>query len=224
MMFRRDFRSLTPCAALLICGIVLAMVASLASAKKYPEPSPYPLVRTFWYLKFKHAIPMRIAVALPGRAPAPYWYLPYTVTNDSGNEVEFVPQFEMVTQDGKVHRSDKGIPLAVFQAIKKREGNKLLLSAAQIAGPLHQGEDQAKDGVAIWEEPMPRMGEFSIYVGGLSNEFVNMTDDDGKPLKDADGQQIILRKTLQLNFVIWGDEVKPDLDEVHGKPERWVMR
>ena len=224
MMSLHLFRLTRGIAAILAVGVLLALLPPRAVARKYPEPNLYPLDK-FWYLKFKHGKPRRIAVAVPGQlAPSAYWYLTYTVTNDSGKEVNFMPEFEMVTRDGKIHRSDKNIPLAVFQAVRKREGNDLLLSANQIAGPLHQGEDQAKDGVAIWEEPMARMGNFSIYAGGLSDEYVNMTDDNGKPMKDADGQPIILRKTLQLNFVIWGDEAKPDLDEVHGKPERWLMR
>ena len=78
----------------------------------------------------------------------------------------------MVSEDGKIHRSDMGIPLPAFDAIKKAEGNDLLITPAQADGPLHQGEDQAKDSVAIWEEPSARMGSFSsrtllASLGGL---------------------------------------------------------
>src|SRR6185437_10884752 len=146
-----------------------------------------------------------------------YWYLTYTVTNNTGKEIEFFPDFEMVTQDGKIHRSDHLIPLAVFEAIKRDSNKDLLVSAANIAGALHQGEDQAKDGVAIWEEPMPRMGAFNIYVGGLNSEFTYAVDDKGVPLKDAEGKTITLRKALELNYVIWGDEVKPGMDDVQVK-------
>ena len=209
-------------AAFLAAGACAALPPSVAHARKYPEPSIYPIA---WQLDFKHSIPKRIVVDVPGqKTPTAYWYVTYTVTNNSKAEQDFLPDFQMVTQDGKIHPADKGIPLPVFDAIRKREANDLLLSAARIAGPLHQGEDQAKDGVAIWEEPLARMGDFTIYVGGLSGEYTRVKDTDGKTLNDADGKPVLLRKTLELNYVIWGDEIKPGLDEVHDKPERWVMR
>ena len=194
-------------------------------AKTYPVPSVYPLPSA-WYLNFKHGIPKRIVVSVPGeKVPAAYWYLTYTVTNNTGKEEEFFPMFEMVTKDGKVHPSDHAIPLAVFKAIKKNEGNDLLLSANDIAGPIHQGEDQAKDGVAIWEEPMARMGDFSIYAGGLNSEAVVASDDAGMPMKDDKGRvPMKLWKTLELDYVIYGDEIKPGTDLVHAKPDKWIMR
>ena len=49
-------------------------------------------------------------------------------------------------------------------------------------------------------------------------------DNDGKEIMGADGKPITLRKTLELTHMIWGDEYKPGQDEVHDKPERWIMR
>lgn len=223
----------TALAAILSVVAAVAVVlipASPAPAADRPEPSPFPLPDA-WYLDFKHGAPKRIVVDVPGqKAPTAYWYLTYTVTNNTGKDQEFLPEFEMVTQDGKVHRSDHPILLPVFDAIKKAENNPLLLPLTQMIGTLRQGEDQAKDGVAIWEEPMPRMGAFSIYVGGLNSEFVNPTDDKGEPIRgqptqgNPQGEPITLRKTLELNYVIWGDEIKPGMDEVQKKPERWLMR
>ena len=86
------------------------------------------------------------------------------------------------------------------------------------------GEDQTKDGVAIWKEPTPRMGRFSIYIQGLSGEAVTLKDDQGNEVKTPDGKPVILRKTLQLNYFIRGDEVYPGEDDVNDLPEQWVMR
>lgn len=217
-------RSTRVIVALLAACLLFAMGGSVARAGKHPEPSLYPLPNA-WYLSFKYGTPKRIVVDAPGlNVPTAFWYLTYTVTNNTGHEIDFLPVFEMLNEDGKVRRSDDNIPIGVFNAIKKTEGDDLLVRAAQIAGPLHQGEDQAKDGVAIWEEPTPRMGHFTIFVGGLSDEFVLATDNDGKPINGADGKQIVLRKTLQLDYVIYGDEVKPELDEVHFLGEKWIMR
>jgi hypothetical protein len=223
MMFRHLLRSRVALASLLT-GTILTAPLTTTWAGKHPEPSVYPLP-TAWYLDFKHGKPKRIVVAVPGqKVPAAYWYLQYTVTNNTGKEVEFLPDFDLVTQDGKIFRGDNNIPLPVFDAVKKDSGNDLLVSAAQITAPLHQGEDQAKDGVAIWEEPLQRMGAFTIYVGGLNSEFTPAVDDKGAPIKDAEGRPITLRKALELNFVVWGDEIRPEKDDVQVKPERWVMR
>jgi hypothetical protein len=140
----------------------------------------------------------------------------YTVTNNTDHEQLFLPEFDLVTEDGKVVRNDTNIPAAVFQAIKKREGMRFLQPAAQIGGELRIGDDQAKDGVAIWPEPSPRMGKFQIFVSGLSGETATV--------KGPDGKDIILRKTLELNYLIRGDDVYPGEDDVNEEPQRWVMR
>jgi hypothetical protein len=146
------------------------------------------------------------------------------VTNNTDQERTFLPLFEMLTKDGQVIRSDKDIPRNVFDTIKEREKKQFLEPWTKIGGELLLGEDQAKDGVAIWEEPMPRMGKFSIFVGGLSGEHVQMKDDAGNVMKDKDGNPLILRKTLQLQYHIKGDEVYPGEDDVDPLPEEWVMR
>ena len=187
-----------------------------------PKPSLYP---KSWELKFEHSIPKRVVVQLPQTSVAQaYWYMTYTVTNLSDKEQMWLPSFEMMLKDGRVVRSDLGIPAKVFETIKTREKNRLLEAYPEIQGELRIGEDQAKDGVAIWPEPMTEMGQFSIFVGGLSGEAIIPKDSKGEPLKGADGKPAILRKTLQLNFLIRGDEVYPGTDIVNEKAREWVMR
>lgn len=221
--------------AMLLCVSCTTSLLSprAARAADYPEPSPYPIS---WEFKFEHDKPKRVVVTLPGKGPRAFWYMTYTVTNNTTQEREFLPTFEMLTRDGKVLRSDKGVPLRVFEEIKRQENNRFLEPHYKVAGPLRVGEDQAKDGVAIWPEPMSEMGSFSIFVGGLSGESVTLKRDNGRLVKIdprktslelkgvAPEDVVTLYKTLQLNFVIYGDEVYPGLDEVNVKPEQWVMR
>src|SRR6266550_8391754 len=128
--------------------VIIALTFCIVSRADYPKPSPYPIS---WELKFDHSIPKRIVVRVPGQlTPQAYWYLSYTVTNETDQERLFLPVFEMMTEDGKIPRSDNNIPPQVFQAIKAQEGNRLLLPALQVAGQLRLGPDQAKDGVAVW--------------------------------------------------------------------------
>jgi len=200
-----------------ILGLVVTMVLGTAATPargEYPKPSIYPIA---WELKFEHSTPKRIAVTVPGSAvPKAYWYMTYTVTNDTDQERAFLPVFEMLTDEGKVVRSDKNVPLNVFEAIKVREGNKYLLNFPRVEGDLRLGADQAKDGVAIWEEPTPRMGSFTIFVEGLSGETATV-----KGPKDKD---LILRKTLELDYQIRADEVYPLRNETAVNGESWVMR
>jgi hypothetical protein len=211
-----------------ILGAVLAMSPiafpprAFAGATTYPSPSSYPIS---WELQFDHSLPKRIVVETPGSMnPTAYWYMTYTVTNKTDKEQVWLPFFEMLTRTGEVIRSDNNIPQKVFDDIKQREQSKFLEPFTKIGGEIRLGEDEARDGVAIWKEPDPRMGNFTIFVRGLSGEAVQMKDDSGQPMKDADGNPIILRKTLQLNYLIRGDDVYPGQDEVNVKSEDVVMR
>jgi hypothetical protein len=156
-------------------------------------------------------------VEVPGRGPQAYWYLTYTVTNRTDREQLFMPVFELLTHDGNVYRSDRGVPAVVFDRIKQREKKPLLEPFHQIAGTLLVGEDQARDGVAIWPEPAGKMGRFSIFVEGLSGETATVKLGD---------QDVILRKQLQLNYHIRGDEVYRGEDPVAAAEtaQTWVMR
>lgn len=206
--------------------IFLALTACIALPiapgwADHPKPSVYPIS---WELRFEHSKAKRIVVDVPGTGKQAFWYMTYEVTNPGDTEQSFLPQFEMLTRDGRVIRSDKNISPAVIDAIRDRERKKNLLGAIDIAGPLRAGEDQAKEGVAIWPEPDPRMGTFSIFVSGLSGEIAQLKDDNGQPVKDKDGQPIILRKTLEATYQVPGDEVYPGEDAIIEKSTGWVMR
>jgi hypothetical protein len=189
---------------------------------EFPKPSPYP---KSWELKFEHGKPTRVVVQAPGtNAPRAYWYMTYSVTNDTDREQLFLPAFEMLTQDGRVIRNDINIPRRVFDEIKKREGTRYLETAAQIGGELRVGQDQSRDGVAIWPEPMAEMGHFSIFVSGLSGETATVPGPAQPGAAGPTTKPVILRKTLQLNYFIRGDDVHPGEDEVNENPEEWVMR
>jgi len=211
--------------------VVGCVVAAPPDAKPYPTPNVYPLS---WQLKFSHSKPQRIVVDVPGqKLPQAYWYITYTVTNKTDREQMWLPTFEFLTEEGKVIQSDaKTIPSKVFDAIKQREHNELLEPSTKVAGTIRVGEAEAKDSVAIWEEPEPELGHFSIFVSGLSGEVRQFKKVDGNlvelktgaDFKEAGDKVVILRKTLQLNFFINGDDVYPGQDVVNEKAEEWVMR
>lgn len=206
----------------------LALLASLTflgtaarDAGAYPKPQKVP---TEWELKFRFDEPRRVVVEVPGESvPRAYWYMTYTVTNPTDQQRQFLPTFELVTRTGKVIRSDQNLPNAVWEKVKKDSGVKLLEHPIKIAGPLLSGEDQAKDGVAIWPEPEPELGSFTIFVAGLSGESVQLTDDAGNVI-EKDGKPIVLFKTLQIDYTVSGDELRPGIDPINRTRSNWVMR
>src|SRR5436190_391988 len=119
----------------------LTVLAPPARAEKAPEPSPYPVAPE---LDFKLVSgPKRIVVSIAGEPHGrAFYYITYTVTNKGDKPYNFTPQFEMLTEEGKVIPSDRAIPPGVFESIKAREGNKLLETSRKIEGPIQVGEDQ----------------------------------------------------------------------------------
>jgi hypothetical protein len=201
--------------SLVVAVALVAPIALVPQAKAdLPVPSNYPVT---WQLKFEYGTPTRITVNVPGKStPQAYWYLPFSVTNTTKLERMYFPVFELVTDTGQIIRSDKGIPEAVTNEIRKQQGNRFLQPLMQTAGELRLGEDETKYSAAVWAEPELRMGSFSVLVGGLSGETAKV--------KSAKGEDALLRKTLQLNYHIRGDEVYPGEDEVNANPSLWIMR
>jgi hypothetical protein len=68
------------------------------------------------------------------------------------------------------------------------------------------------------------MGSFTIFIGGLSGEAVALTDAQGQVMRDEQGLPHFLRKTLQLDFQVRGDENFPERHPVVDRGRRWVMR
>lgn len=217
------YRRIHPRLAASTFALAALLLSSAApTTQAYPEPSKSPIS---WELKFDYQPPMRIVVEIPGSpVPKAYWYMTYTVTNGGDQDQNFLPTFEWVSHTGKVTRSDQAVPDAVFQKIKAKTGNTLLENAVKIEGTIHVGDDQAKDGVAIWPETDARVGEFTIFVTGLSGESTPMTDSSDKPMADKDGKPVLLFKSTQIDYKLAGDEVYPGNDLLTKIGQRWVMR
>lgn len=186
----------------------LALISATSGLIAFPQPSPYP---TTWELKSETSTPKRVVIG--GKA---YWYVTYKVTNNTGQERIFLPVFEVLTPDGKVARTDRLIPLQVFEAIKTREGIKFLEQANQIAGEVRLGEDESRDGVTIWPEASPEDREFTLFFTGFSGETAKVAGPDGK--------EMTLFKTLTINYDIAGDAKFRDLNEVREVSRSFVMR
>lgn len=238
-------------------AFILAALLSAGLAQAFPKPGPTPHT---WQFTFQHSVPKRIVVIPRGSdRPQAYWYMTYTIGNPDRAEHTFVPTFQLLTEDGLLIRSDgkryetvngevrevkrkitlngkteevsEMVPQLVLDTIRRVEKNPAIQSTNQITGPIRPGADEAKDGVAIWPEPNPRMGQFSIFVTGLSGDLVSMkkvgTDyvemkKDEIPQKTDD--VILLRRTLELQYKLLGDDKYPGRDALEKISEEWVYR
>jgi len=207
-----------------VAVLILALLPT--SSQAYPKPSPYPIS---WDLRFEYQTPKRIVVrTAPGREPEAFWYMTFTVANLSREEHNILPRFEMLANDGQVYRSDDHIPLTVLETIRVKEHNARIEGLNDIAGVLRVGEDQARDGVAIWREPNPKMGRFSIFATGFSGESVILKDDKGNPVErtnpEGKKEPLVLWKTLELDYLMPGDEKNPGNDVIELVEQQWIMR
>ena len=71
-------------ASLMCLALGLTALPSLCRAGDFPEPSPYPIS---WELKFEYSKPKRIVVQLPGPGPKAFWYITYSVMNDTSSSL-----------------------------------------------------------------------------------------------------------------------------------------
>ena len=225
------------------CGRVqalalLCLVGATASAA--PKPSPAP---KSWNLTFYYEDPQRITVTLPGeQAPRTYWYLLYTVVNETGRDLDFYPDFHLMTATGRLIPSELGVNPAVFEQIKKRyaRSRPFLQSRTQIIGRLRQTADHAEEGVAIWPDTVATTGKFTIYISGLSGESAEVPNpafDPGRPQvvqeKLADGTTIpravnprafTLHRTLAIHYDLPGDARTRSAARPVRTGQEWVMR
>jgi hypothetical protein len=204
---------------------VVCLLGSLALAGPEPDPaSPH------WQLDFRFHDPQRIAVQMPGEAePTTFWYLLFTVTNDTGEDVQFYPSFRLVTDTLESVEGGAEVIPAVYDAIAARhkKDDPFFAPPAKTTGPLLQGADNARTSAAVFRPFDPKANAMTVFVSGLSGEVARVTNpsfDSSAPESEANERFFILRKTLAISYDLPGDEET----RAHAKPMRrdreWVMR
>lgn len=212
-------------AAWIACGGVALMCTGLAATRGAlptatpppalaPEPDPVP---RRWQLEIDPG-PLRLAtVDVPTIGPRSYYYLTYTVTNNSGEDLLFAPAFELAT-DQEVLRSGRSVPLEVTRELQSRVQNPLVQDQISIIGQLLQGKESAKDGIVIWPADNLSPGELAVYAAGFSGETAKVQGPDTK-------QTVILRKTLMLRYRVPGELTGRAGQALElAEPARWIMR
>src|SRR5262249_6901423 len=151
------------------------------------------------------------------------WYLWYQVINNTKEPRTFIPDFELVTLDKPGVYKDQVLP-KVQEAIQKLEDptgyldikNSVTIASKPISPSKPDAFPRAVTGVAIWDDVNPDATQFSIFISGLSNGW-----SEAKNLRN--GERVVLRKTLQLNFRRLGDRYYQDSSQIRFQaPVQWL--
>jgi hypothetical protein len=163
-----------------------------------------------WELTFASKAPRSIEVTEENKLVL-YRYVIYQVTNNTAQDVDFYPTFQLETEDGAVTNS-----LIYAEAYKQLEGRfgKGLLDSSHVAGVIKPGE--TRKGVAIFKGADPASDVLTVYVAGLSGDI--------KSQKNSEGKLTVLYRTYKLVYQRPGDEYDLSRDAVTLKSSEWVWR
>jgi hypothetical protein len=195
-----------------------------------------------WTLETRFGQPLQLVLPYGVTGVTRFWYMILTVTNRTGQDIDFRPRCELMTDTFQIVPAGVDIPSVVFEKIKERHKSRypflerlgqaqtrLVRSPdkARVEGAenlLLQGEDYAKDIAVIWPDFDPRAAQFKVFISGLSNELAVINHptiidpNTGKPAK------VFLLKTLQLDYGLRGDPAMRSAVEPVYKGKSWVMR
>jgi len=163
-----------------------------------------------WELDFE-SNPPRVYEIKEGDALGQYTYIIYRVTNNTDEEIDFFPTFEIETEAGVLHRS--GLYPKAYERIVKGETEKIL-SFPKIARTLKPG--QTRRGVAVFKGVDPAADELTVYVTGLSGDM--------KLRRDKEGRIKAEYKTYKLIYSRPGDAYAAALDPVKLESSEWIWR
>jgi hypothetical protein len=202
----------------LLVGLVLAIRTDALRA--YPEPS---IVSKSWQLDFTYSDPRPIAVKNADGQTQWYWVMPYEVTNNTGEERVFAPDFLVTTEAGDLINAGRDIGGEAFAAIKEKLNDRHLEDPVRIVGKILQGEDYTKHGIAVWPVMDHDAVKMTLFISGLSGETATIPhptekNDKGQP------KPVVLVKTLQLNYELPGTPKRPQDQTVVAAGKTWIMR
>ena len=217
-------------AGVVAVALVLSAIG-IGTTGAYPTPK---ILSPSWELEIQLQPPVAIEVVPPGQTQAKvFWYIVYKVTNSTGEDQLFVPDFLLYTATGQALRAGDNVPETVFKAIQHRHNEPLLQNKVAMTGKLLQGSNNARLGVAIWPDFDPEAGAFSIFVGGLSGEqadiklprpiTVKQTDPSGK-VSEVVKTKVTLFKTRQLMCRVAGTAANRHRAPIQEVMRRWIMR
>ena len=207
---------------------MLYVACHAAAPSADAAPTPKLAVQT-WQLDFSFDDPKRIKVKLPGDDSATtYWYMLFTVENNTGEDVSFYPQFRLVTDNLQSINGGDSIPPAVYDAVfaRHRAQYPFITEPYKITGPILQGEGNARSSVVVFKQFDESADEFTIFVSGLSGDRERKRNPGFDPAKPERGENIkyfVLRRTLAIKYALPGDEDTREAASPVRKKRSWVF-
>lgn len=192
-------------------GVIAVLVLVCNVMASYPTPASVP-VR--WELNF---IPGELRLYHHESTDRHYWYLTYTVENRTRRDQTWAPQFTLFTDAGEILSSGEGVSMEVTRSIMSMLGNELMMNQYEIIGELLQGREHAKEGLVVWPARNLNVTELSLFVSGISGETARVTD-------PVTGEEILLRKTLQRDYIVPGDPAARGSEPIEFDSHRWIFR
>ena len=216
-----------PMRAALCMGLLAYFCGSASATAQVLEPSR---ALVSWELKFSFSDPQRISLTLPGSSqPTTYWYMLYTVENDTDRDVPYYATAELVTSSIQVIKGGEQISPTVYDAIKARHKitHPFMIGPSRVSGTLLQGEDNAKTSMVVFRQFNYEDNAFSIFFSGLSGEIKlqpNPSFDARQPESKKNPRTFTLRKTLEIKYELPGDESTRRMAKPIRRERGWVMR
>lgn len=209
--------------------LITATLTAAAAGSVWAVPTPG-LVPKTWELEFDFHDPQRITLTLPGDDhPTTFWYILYTVTNNTDREVDFFPAFDVVTNRLETIECGFNISPTVYDAIRARHRKAFpfTVDPMKIYGRLLRGDDNQRTSIIAFPRLEPHVNSFTVYIAGLSGEIQrvrNLRFDRDLPESDQNRRFFFLRKTLAIRYDIPGDaRTTAEVVPVRTGQE-WVMR
>ncbi len=205
-MERRTVPTPTLAALALLAGLVLA-----GGVMAYPRPAAIPYR---WELDFQAG---DLRLYLDEASGAAYWYFTYTVTNRTSRDQVWAAQFTLFTDAGEIMVSGREVPLHVPRDLLELLDNEYIEHQNVIIGEIYQGPEHAKEGLVAWPAPNTAVNELTLFVRGISGESARTNN----PLT---GREVVLYKTLQLDYLIPGDALARGSRPIELVRQRWILR
>jgi hypothetical protein len=208
-----------------ICGVFGIWAVVVCTSLAAPKPAIVPAPGQ-WTVDTEFTYPQQLVLRRSSdNEPFRFWYMIITLTNNTGNDVDFYPQCDLMTDTFQIVPAGQSVPTTVFEQIRKRYKSRypFLESLDKAGNRILQGQDNTKDIAIIWPDFDIRATNIKLFISGLSNETAVVED---PVLRDKTGQpvKVYLRKTLEIDYALRGDPALRSSINLDYTAKRWVMR
>ena len=208
------FAAVAGVVAIVSLGGALSWSGAAHAQPLLARPSIVPVA---WELDFTHDRPRTFLAEHGDGSVGWYLYVTYKVTNRSGGVRVFVPEMILATELGHIRRAGECVSARVTEQIIRHVGNPMLENPNRVVGHIFEGEEHARESVAVWPMPDPEVTHTRLFFGGLSGETQVVRD-------PVTGDSVLTDKVLMVTYRLPGQPATPHRRPFVELERRWVMR